>query len=146
MTRRAGWARGLSGTTLEANILAPEEGMRVGVQGGLLTLSGEVDLHFQREAAGVRVRTLAGVRGLVNLLTVRSLDQPGGGQVSQEIALAFARHATLDANRVQVQVEAGTVTRRGTLRSWAERQDVESAAYAVPGVRQVHNELTVSPS
>ncbi|WP_102124688.1 BON domain-containing protein [Deinococcus planocerae] len=131
---------------LEANILVPEEGVHVSVRDGLLTLSGEVDLHFQREAAEASVRTLAGVRGVANLLTVRPLEQPGWGQVKQEIALAFTRHATLDANRVQVEVEGGVVTLRGTLRSWAERQDAENAAWAMPGVHQVHNELSISPS
>jgi osmotically-inducible protein OsmY len=124
------------------NVAVPEDKIRVDVEDGWVTLRGNVDWDYQRRAAENTVRPLAGVRGVSNVIAVAprvSVDDVKG-----KIESAFKRHAELDANRIHVSAGDGTVTLRGTVRSWAERNDAERAAWAAPGVRQVDDLIAVS--
>jgi osmotically-inducible protein OsmY len=92
-------------------------------------------------AADGAVRYLVGVKGVTNQITVapssgRSID------VKQHIKDAITRSAETDAQRITVDTaEGGGVTLRGTIHSWAEREDVVRAAWATPGVRKVQDDL-----
>ena len=86
---------------------------------------------------------LAGVRGIVNLLTV---DPPSSEvkPIVQGIERAFHRSAELDCKHILVEAAPdGEVQLRGTVRSWAELHDAERAAWSAPGVRGVVNRLAV---
>lgn len=65
--------------------------------------------------------------------------------IKQQIEAAFRRSALIDANRITVEADGGEVTLEGTVRSWAERQEAERAAWAGPGVFKVDNRIVVSP-
>ncbi len=64
--------------------------------------------------------------------------------VKQRIESALRRHAEVDAKNIAVDADHGCVTLRGRVRSWAEREDAERAAWSAPGVTQVKDELLVS--
>jgi osmotically-inducible protein OsmY len=60
-------------------------------------------------------------------------------------AAALRRSAELDARRIRVEVKHGTVTLLGRVRSWAEREEAERAAWSSPGTTVVENEIVVEP-
>jgi osmotically-inducible protein OsmY len=127
---------------LKWNVTVPSDKITVKVEKGWLTLEGEVRWDFQRRAAEKAVRELPGVRGISNRITVRPRVEPQ--DVKRKIEETFKREATIDANRVTVQVNGSEVTLRGSVRSWMERHEAEKAAWAAPGVTAVHNYITVS--
>jgi osmotically-inducible protein OsmY len=127
---------------LEWNTLVPDEAITVTVDNGWVTLEGEVEWKHQADAAFTAVANLSGVRGVSNLVTLRPRVYPT--TVEKRIRSAFQRSASLDANRVHVETVGSRVILRGVVRSWAEHEDAERAAWAVPGVTMVENELMVS--
>ncbi len=129
------------------DVEVPDQNIQVKVEHGVVTLSGEVDRWFQREAAAADVRRLGGVRGVVNLLVVKPARPPAPDTnlVKEKIEAALRRSAELEAEGVDVEVQGGQVTLRGAVRTWAERMVAESAAWAAPGVTQVENALRVQP-
>jgi osmotically-inducible protein OsmY len=129
---------------LESNVLVPADRIQVKTEGGWLTLTGEVPWDFQRRAAERAVRDLPGVRGISNLITIKPRVEPA--DVKRKVEETFKREAILDANNITVQVTGDEVTLRGSVRSWVERHEAEKAAWAAPGVRAVHNYITVRPA
>jgi osmotically-inducible protein OsmY len=128
---------------LNSNVLVPADHVQVKVEGGWLTLTGEVEWDYQRRAAERAVRDLPGVLGITNLITIKPRVEPT--DVKRKIEETFKREAILDANNITVQVTGDDVTLRGSVRSWAERHEAEKAAWAAPGVKAVHNYITVRP-
>lgn len=128
---------------LKANLVIPRDHVKVKVHKGTVTLSGEVDWHYQKAAAEQTVVTITGVTGVIDLLTVKAKPQASWSGVKKQISGAFQRHASLDAQKVKVDVDGGHVTLGGKVRSWAERRDAENAAWSAPGVHNVTNLLEV---
>lgn len=119
----------------------PADKVRVMVEKGWITLSGEVEWQYQRAAAEKAVRKLSGVRGVSNLLTIRPhLD---AANIKHHIEGALKRNAEVEANAIRVQVLGSTITLDGQVQTWHERDMVERAAWAVPGVTAVDDRLTI---
>lgn len=128
---------------LRWNIAVPDDQIKVRVERGWVTLEGEVDWYYQKEAAERAVRYLTGVKGVSNLITVRQRATPS--DVKQKIKEALQRGAHFDADRITVEVEGNKAILRGTVRSYAEYRDAERAARNAPGITQVENRLTIEP-
>jgi osmotically-inducible protein OsmY len=129
---------------LSWNIEIPATKITVKVEGGWITLKGSVEWNFQRLAAEFAVRYMAGVKGLLNLIEVKPAVSPA--EVKAKIEAALKRNAELDAERITVDTADGKVTLTGNVRSWTERVDAEHAAWAAPGVREVDDQLVVTPA
>jgi osmotically-inducible protein OsmY len=130
-------------TALTWNAAVPGNGVTVIVSNGWLTLNGTLDWQFQKEAAARAVRDLTGVRGVTNSITVKPHVQ--AGDVRAKIEAAFKRSAEIDARRISVTATGGAIVLNGHVRSWAERQEAERAAWAAPGVSRVDDRITVVP-
>jgi osmotically-inducible protein OsmY len=119
------------------------EKIRVIVKKGWLTLEGEVEWNYQRERAEAAVRRVRGIKGITNSIEVKPRAAPS--EIRRKIEEALRRAAEIDASRITVETDGGKVILRGTVRSWAERQEAERAAWWAPGVTKVDNRIIVSP-
>jgi osmotically-inducible protein OsmY len=119
------------------------EKIRVIVKNGWLTLEGDVEWNYQRQRAEEAVRRVRGVKGITNSIEVKPRVAPT--EIRRKIEEALRRAAELDASRITVETTGNEVILRGTVRSWAERQEAERAAWSAPGVAKVDNRIIVSP-
>jgi osmotically-inducible protein OsmY len=117
--------------------------IRVIVNRGWLTLEGEVEWNYQRERAEAAVRRIRGIKGITNSIEVKPRVAPT--EIKRKIEEALRRAAEIDASRITVETNGGQVILRGTVRSWAERQEAERAAWAAAGVTKVENRIIISP-
>ncbi len=126
---------------LEWTVTVPRERIIVSVQEGWITLEGDVERQFQREAAASAVRDLIGVKGVTNRIEVKPAAFTR--EIQGRIEEALRRSAEVDARRVRVEAERGRVVLRGTVSSWTEKEAAERAAWAAPGVVRVENAVEV---
>jgi osmotically-inducible protein OsmY len=128
-------------TAFDWHALIPEDRIRFTVEKGRVTLTGTVDWDYQRHNAEVTVRPLTGVLEVVNKIELRKREAPD--YVAHRIHDALARYADDEATHIEVLVDSGTATLRGTVNSWAEQAIVEHAAWSAPGIRRVVDELKI---
>jgi len=121
----------------------PTDKVDVTVSQGWVTLKGEVEFGFQKSDAERAVRRLSGVKGVINLITVK--PRPSPSDLKQQIERALIRNAETDARNITVEVQGSKVILRGTVRSYAEKQAAEDTAWSAPGVSEVDNRIVISP-
>jgi osmotically-inducible protein OsmY len=109
------------------------------VRDGIVTLDGTADWNYQRRAAERVVQHLAGVRHVSNKIALKQIAT--SNDVHRRITAALHRDADIDAHSIVVESNNGEVFLTGTISTWAERERVEAAAWAAPGVTQVHDNL-----
>lgn len=129
---------------LDWNVSVPRNRVKVVVEHGRITLQGEVRFHYEKIAAERAVHHLVGVTGVSNLISVKP-PTVSPGDVKHRIEQALERAADLDAQKISVEATNGKVILRGSVHSWAERDDAEWAAWAAPGVSGVENDIRVAP-
>lgn len=130
-------------TAIKSQLPSAHERITPTVRNGWVTLEGDVEWNYQRILAENAVRRLKGVKGISNLIQVKPQVAPS--DVKRKIEETLKRHAELEADEITVEANGGEVILRGKVRSWAERQDAERAAWQAPGVTKVDNRITVSP-
>jgi osmotically-inducible protein OsmY len=132
---------------LNWNVWVPRDRVKVMVQNGWITLSGEVDWFYQEEHAVDAVRHLIGISGVSNRITIKPpVPTLKAVEVKKGIEDALKRNARLlrDADKIKVEISGSKVVLRGSVGSWADYDEAEYAAYCAPGVSEVQNKLTVT--
>jgi osmotically-inducible protein OsmY len=127
---------------LEWDAFVPIDKLDVTVSKGWITLKGEVEWQYQKADAERVVRRLTGVKGVTNLIVVKPSVTPS--EIKQKIEQALIRNAETDAQRITVEVQGSKAILKGTVRSWAEREEAERAAWSAPGITAVENRITLS--
>lgn len=123
------------------NTSIPPDVVKVKVQNGWITLSGNVEWNFQRDAAARVLRDMAGVKGVTNAIVIAPKASPA--DIRARIEKALKRQAELDMFNISVAVSDGSVTLDGKVHSLTERRIAEQAVWAAPGIHKVNDRLTV---
>jgi osmotically-inducible protein OsmY len=128
---------------LSWNSMIPAERIRLCVEGGWITLEGDVDWGYQRSTAYDSVAFLKGVRGVKNWITIkpRSISTAVKAHIEAALARRFGAH---HRRHISVETRGDHVTLRGPVTSLTERQAVEQAAWTTPGVCHVNSNLWVT--
>jgi osmotically-inducible protein OsmY len=129
---------------LRGDEVVPNNKVKVVVNDGHLTIKGELDWQYQRLSAEKTVRSLRGMKHLVNAITLKHCSAPS--DVKAKIESALKRSAEADARHISVETHNGTAILRGTVHSIAARDEAELAAWAAPGITWVEDHITIKPN
>lgn len=126
--------------TWSANIPAS---VRPQVDAGRITLTGQVDWHFQRDAAERAVENIRGVRSVLNEITL--VSRPGAEDAAERIRTALFRNPQVDASHINVTVIENMAVLTGYVTTLAQKNQAGAATWSSPDVTQVDNRLNVRP-
>ena len=126
---------------LKAELPYSADNIKALVTNGYVTLKGEVEWEFQRRRAVDTALRVSGVTGLTNEIEIKPKVKPE--DLKRKIEDAFKRNAEVDAQHIMVEAEGNKVVLRGTVRSWAEREEAERVAWLAPGVTHVDNRINI---
>lgn len=128
-------------SALQWTTFLPKDSIKIMVEGGWITLTGQVGWEYQRQSASAAVRYLMGVTGVSDQISIKPKVTAVG--VKSDIEAALKRHAQADAQKVVVAVSKGVVTLTGKVESWSERDMARQSAWGTPGVENVVDNITV---
>jgi len=126
---------------LKWNWEVPNDKIKVKVENGWVTLEGDLEWNYQKEAAKKSVSNLVGVKGVTNYISIKSENKDLIEK--EDIERAIARNWSLDDQKIQVKVATNRVVLNGTVHSWYQKDEAGRIAWNAPGVWAVDNELLV---
>ncbi len=127
---------------LRWDVSVPKDSVKVSVERGWVTLTGEVDWYYQSDAAEQDMHRLSGVVGLSNLTTIK--QRADAASLSDSITHALGRSWLFDGDSVTVRATGGAVTLSGTVRSPHDRNLAATTAWAAAGTTSVYNEIAIA--
>jgi osmotically-inducible protein OsmY len=125
----------------EWDVSIPRDTIKVTVDAGWVTLTGEVDWYYQKDAASMDVRSLFGVTGVSNQITIKPTVNTSN--ISDGIMHALGRSWFFDPKTISVSAQGGKIRLTGTVKSWHDRQLAGATAWAAPGATAVENDIAV---
>ena len=130
---------------LQWNSWVPHDRVKVMVQDGQVTLSGDVDWYHQKMGAENAVHHLMGVSGVTNSITIKPpVPMVKAVEVKSKIEEALKRNARLLRDADKVDVSGSKVILRGSVGSWADHDEAGRVAWSSPGVSAVENKIVVT--
>jgi len=120
----------------------PPDAVEIRVEKGWITLHGEVDWFFQKEAAAQAVRTLIGVVGVSNLIEIK--PTVNADDLGQNITRALHRSWFYDPNTINVSAQGGKIKLTGQVTTWNARDLAGATAWSAPGATFVENDIAVT--
>jgi osmotically-inducible protein OsmY len=127
---------------LSWDLSVPKDKVKVKIDKGWVTLSGDVNWYYQKHTAEMDVRKLLGVMGVSNQIAIKPSAR--ASDVRKAIEAAFERNAEFEADNISVSIDGGKVTLSGKVDSYYERTLAEKTAWSAPGVTQVHDLITIN--
>jgi osmotically-inducible protein OsmY len=119
----------------------PRDAIKVQVEKGWVTLTGTVEWHYQKVAATVAIRSLMGVVGVSDQVTLR--PRVSTSNISDDITHALHRSWFFDPDSIKVTATGGDIKLTGCVTSWHDRQVAADTAWAAPGATSVVNDISV---
>lgn len=129
-------------TALKLNVLIPKDHIKIVAQNGWITLEGSVEWQYQRMAAEDTVRTIRGIKGISNKISIHAEGLKA--DIKDKIRSALVRNAQLDSNQIVIDVSGNKAILSGHVRSWSEKHQAEAATWAAPGIAAVENNIVIA--
>jgi osmotically-inducible protein OsmY len=123
------------------NASIPKDSINVKVHDGSITLTGEVDWAYQREAAKEIIYHLKGVGWVDDQITIKPVEPV---DLKAKIESAFRRNALVDSNRIRVEIQGGEVILRGSVQSWTEKEEALRIVWAARGVSEIDDHILIN--
>ena len=120
----------------------PPDSVEIRVEKGWVTLNGEVDWYFQKEAAARAVETLIGVVGVSNLIEIK--PTVNADDLGQNITRALHRCWFYDSDTIKVSAQGGKIKLTGQVATWNARDLAGATAWSAPGATFVENDIAVT--
>ena len=128
---------------LKNNTITASKNIQSVVKNGVITLTGDVDWYYQKSSAFNAIDKLFGIKAIINNIEVKPLIVIDSSKVKNQITQEFERHARIDAGKIKVIVEEKKIILNGEVRNYDEMDDAKDAAWSIPGVQEVENNLTI---
>lgn len=127
---------------LSSNKSVPIKQIQITVDNGTVTLRGQVHWQYQRRAAEEDLHKLACIRGIRNEIEIKPAVK--AENVHDRIHQLLQRIAPTERDDIEVKCDGGRVVLSGTVNTWHEKSMIENAAWSVPGVTEVIDQVTVA--
>ncbi|HET6382108.1 MAG TPA: BON domain-containing protein [Armatimonadota bacterium] len=129
---------------LKWDVFVPHQDIQTTVINGWVTLHGVVPTWADRLDAERAIDRLEGVRGILDNLTVAE-PKVDPATIRTNLEAALERRADREADRIAVDVTAGTVILTGRVHNWTEKQSILGAAEHTMGVKKIEDHLRIDP-
>lgn len=127
---------------LSWDVAIPNDAVQVIVENGHVTLNGNVNWWYQRNSAEKVIRNLIGIKSVNNQIIIQPSIKTK--DIKSKIMQEFQRNASIDAKKIAVEIDGNKVILKGNVSSWPEIKEATRAAWSVPGVTHVDNQLIIS--
>lgn len=119
----------------------PNDKIKIKVENGWVSLSGELSWNYQKDEAKDAIKNLEGIVGVTNSITIKSetLDK----MEKEVIEHHLQRSWSLNAKDIKVAVNGTNVKLTGSVGSLYQKEEAGRIAWNTPGIWSLENNLTV---
>jgi osmotically-inducible protein OsmY len=121
-------------------VAVPADAIKLTVEHGWVTLTGQVEWYYQKESAENVIRGLRGVLGITNLATIK--PRVNVANIGHDIGTALHR-SWFDPSTIDVSADGGKVILKGTVHTPADKWKAATTAWGAPGTIEVENDLVI---